>query len=50
MYPILIRMYVWLARQEEKEALEQFGEEYAKYAATTPGFIPFSRPEIRRGS
>lgn len=50
MYPILIRMYVWLAREEEKEALEQFGEEYANYASTTPGFIPFTRSGISKVS
>ncbi|SMC44344.1 methyltransferase family protein [Sporomusa malonica] len=50
MYPVLIRMYVWLARQEEKDALEQFGEEYASYAAVTPGFIPFSRSGMSKAS
>jgi protein-S-isoprenylcysteine O-methyltransferase Ste14 len=40
MFPILITMYVWLARQEEREALAEFGEAYARYAATTPAFFP----------
>lgn len=40
MFPILVRMYIWLARQEEQESLEQFGEDYAAYAAVTPRFFP----------
>jgi hypothetical protein len=28
MFPILVRMYVHLARQEEREALSEFGEAY----------------------
>lgn len=40
MFPILVFMYIRLARQEEREALAEFGEEYARYAATTPAFIP----------
>jgi protein-S-isoprenylcysteine O-methyltransferase Ste14 len=40
MFPILVTMYVRLAQREEKEALAEFGEEYARYAALTPGFLP----------
>jgi protein-S-isoprenylcysteine O-methyltransferase Ste14 len=40
MYPVLVVMYVRLARIEEREATEQFGDAYKKYAKTTPGFIP----------
>jgi protein-S-isoprenylcysteine O-methyltransferase Ste14 len=40
MFPILVWMYVRLARQEEREALAEFDEEYAKYAAQTPAFLP----------
>ncbi len=40
MFPILVFMYIRLARQEEREALRDFGEEYARYAAVTPAFIP----------
>ena len=40
MFPILVFMYVKLARREEREALAEFGEQYARYAASTPGFIP----------
>ncbi len=40
MFPILVYMYLRLARAEEHEVLEEFGDEYARYAATTPAFIP----------
>lgn len=40
MFPILAVMYVWLARREEREALAEFGEAYAAYAARTPAFFP----------
>lgn len=44
MFPVLVFMYTRLARQEEREALKDFGEEYARYAAVTPAFFPWSRP------
>jgi hypothetical protein len=40
MFPVLVYMYVRLAHAEEREVLEEFGDEYAQYAATTPAFIP----------
>ncbi len=40
MFPILVWMYVRLARHEEREALAEFGQEYARYTEITPGFIP----------
>ncbi len=40
MFPILVTMYIRLARREEREALADFGEAYAKYAAQTPAFLP----------
>ncbi len=40
MFPILVTMYARLARQEERDALAEFGEAYARYAATTPAFFP----------
>jgi protein-S-isoprenylcysteine O-methyltransferase Ste14 len=40
MFPILVWMYVRLARQEEREALAEFDEAYARYATQVPGFIP----------
>ena len=40
MFPILVVMYVRLARSEEREALRDFGDAYARYAVRTPAFIP----------
>jgi methanethiol S-methyltransferase len=40
MFPMLVTMYVRLAHREEREALAEFGEAYARYAATTPAFFP----------
>ena len=40
MFPILVWMYVRLARKEEQDALREFGDEYAQYAAQTPAFFP----------
>jgi protein-S-isoprenylcysteine O-methyltransferase Ste14 len=40
MFPILVAMYVRLARREECEALAEFGEAYGRYAANTPAFFP----------
>jgi protein-S-isoprenylcysteine O-methyltransferase Ste14 len=41
MFPLLVFMYVRLARQEEQEALKSFGEEYVRYAESTPAFLPW---------
>jgi protein-S-isoprenylcysteine O-methyltransferase Ste14 len=40
MFPILVMMYVRLARREEREVLTEFGEAYARYAANIPAFSP----------
>jgi len=40
MFPILVYVYIRLARREEQEALGAFGEPYARYMQKTPGFIP----------
>ena len=39
MFPVLVMMYVRLARREEGEALAEFGDAYARYAAVTPAFL-----------
>ena len=40
MFPVLVIMYVKLARNEEREALASFGDDYRGYMAAVPGFIP----------
>jgi protein-S-isoprenylcysteine O-methyltransferase Ste14 len=40
MFPILVTMYIRLGRREEREVRVEFGEEHARYAATTPAFFP----------
>ena len=40
MFPVLVFMYVRLARFEEREALRELGDEYRAYMAQVPGFIP----------
>jgi len=49
MFPILVTMYVRLARKEEKEVAEEFGDQYRRYAARTPAFLPHTRT-LRRES
>lgn len=40
MFPVLVYMYVRLARTEERWALAQFGDEYRKYMQQVPAFVP----------
>ena len=40
MFPILVAMYVMLARREELEVLAEFGAEYRRCMESTPAFIP----------
>jgi protein-S-isoprenylcysteine O-methyltransferase Ste14 len=40
MFPVLVVMYVRLARQEEREVLAELGETYGRYAARVPAFLP----------
>ena len=40
MFPILVFMYVHLARREERDAIAEFGEEYVRYAGRTPAYFP----------
>lgn len=43
MFPIMTLMYVRLARFDERNASEQFGDEYRRYKEKTPGFFPQSK-------
>ena len=45
MFPVLVTVYVRIARREERDVRAEFGETWDRYAAQTPRFIP--RP--RRG-
>jgi methanethiol S-methyltransferase len=40
MFPLLVAMYLRLARHEEAEARRTFGDDYDAYAAATPGWLP----------
>jgi protein-S-isoprenylcysteine O-methyltransferase Ste14 len=40
MFPVLVAMYIRLARDEEREVSAEFGDAYARYAAETPAFFP----------
>ncbi|CAJ93079.1 conserved hypothetical protein [Cupriavidus necator H16] len=40
MFPILVWMYVRLAKSEEQDALAEFGQAYEEYRQKTPAFIP----------
>lgn len=46
MFPVLVVMYVFLAKREERDAEAAFGEDFRRYAAHTPPFFPSlgSRP------
>lgn len=46
MYPPLVVMYVVLARNEEREAHEQFGAAYDLYATHAPPWIPAMRRRV----
>lgn len=49
MYPVLVVMYVRLAKKEEKEVRAEFGEEYDRYAAIVPAFFPKLIKRVRVG-
>ena len=46
MFPVLVLMYIRLARREEMDAHGQFGEAYTRYAANTPAFFPVFRTRV----
>lgn len=41
LYPVIVVMYVRLAKKEEGDMLQEFGEEYREYMRTTKMFIPY---------
>jgi protein-S-isoprenylcysteine O-methyltransferase Ste14 len=40
MFPVMVWMYVRLARSEEREAIAEFGDAYVRYTRQTPTFFP----------
>jgi len=40
MFPVLVIMYVRLAKIEEREAIAEFGAAYRQYMKKVPAFIP----------
>ena len=40
MFPVLVFMYVHLARTEERQALAEFGADYERYMRDVRGFVP----------
>lgn len=40
MFPVLVWMYVRLARSEEADSRDAFGQAYERYAKSVPAFIP----------
>lgn len=51
MFPVLVTMYLRLARDEERAVRAEFGDVYDRYAARTPAFLPrfrnFNRREMK---
>jgi len=43
MFPVLVVMYGYLAKVEEKDMIKQFGDEYHRYASAVPAFLPLLR-------
>jgi len=47
MFPVLVVVYMRLARAEEREVAAAFGPDWVDYASRTPGFIPSPRSRAR---
>lgn len=45
--PIIFGAYGLLAKREEQQMIDAFGDEYRAYAARVPMFIPTNRPRTR---
>src|SRR6266566_1614181 len=49
MFPVLVIVYLRLARSEEREVAGRLGDTWAAYAARTPAFIPAALRHPARG-
>jgi len=49
MFPVLVWMYVRLAKTEERQVQAEFGEAYTDYARRVPAFIPHLRSRAEAG-
>lgn len=47
-FPIIVIAYTMLARREERQMLEQFGDEYREYLRQVPMFIPSDKRALFR--
>jgi protein-S-isoprenylcysteine O-methyltransferase Ste14 len=46
MFPILVVVYLRLAKREEQMALAEFGDEYRAYMHNTPAWIPMIKTSL----
>jgi protein-S-isoprenylcysteine O-methyltransferase Ste14 len=49
MFPVLVWMYVRLAKAEERQVRAEFAEAYIDYASRVPAFIPHLRSRSEAG-
>ena len=47
-FPIIVAAYTALARREERQVIEQFGDAYRDYMRRVPAFIPRPKGAIRQ--
>lgn len=40
LFPLVVVVFTWLARREERDMIDQFGEDYQTYQRKVPMFIP----------
>ena len=50
MWPIIVVMYYRLAKKEEKESVERFGDKYLQYIKKVPMFIPLIFSKSKQSS
>lgn len=40
LFPMIVLVYTWLAKREEKQMLDHFGDDYRAYIQRVPMFLP----------